>query len=69
VAVGHFPQEDSFKLEQAVELNFAIFGDHNQILIIVSEFELHGYLVHHDLVLDHESIGVVDVDVVPVLSH
>ena len=54
MAVGNLSHEDSFVLDQAVESNLAIFGDHKQVSVVIGEFEGLHNVVHLDVMLDQE---------------
>jgi hypothetical protein len=35
MAVGDFSEEDALEFEKAIELDFAVLGDHDQVLVVV----------------------------------
>ena len=67
--IGNFSKENTFVFDQAVELNFAIFGNNEQISIIISKLKGLDNAVHHYLMLDEEGFRVVDYNIVAILSH
>lgn len=69
VDIGNFSKENTFVFDQAVELNFAIFGNNEQISIIISKLKGLDNAVHHYLMLDEEGFRVVDYNIVAILSH
>jgi hypothetical protein len=69
MTVGNFPHEDSLVLDQTVEADLAVFGDHKQVSVIVREFERLDDVVHLDVVLDQERFRIVNNNVIAVFTH
>ena len=69
MAVSDFSEEYTFILNQTIESNLAILGDDDQVSIIISKLEAFDDVVDLNLVVDHERLGVVNVNVVAVFAH
>jgi len=69
VHCADFSEKNAFKLGQAVDPHPAVCGNKNNVSVVISEVELSKDMVCLDLVSDKESVGVIYVDIVSMLSH
>ena len=66
---SNLSKKDPFITSQGIESHSAIVSHDNQVTVVVGEHKLLDLLLHLNLVRKDESLSIVDVNAISVISH